>query len=69
MRKIEFFFENDETAAHFMSWLCGMGEQDYWNWMDVREGEEDGKITAINFDYDFENYKVYTQSGRTTDDS
>jgi len=47
--KIE--FDNPEAAHHFASWLCESGEQQYWNWMEVREGEENGPITAKSFNY------------------
>jgi len=23
-------FDNEEALEHFASWLCGQGEQDYW---------------------------------------
>jgi hypothetical protein len=44
-------FANEEAAIHFASWLCGAGEQDYWQWMECREDEEDGDITATSFHY------------------
>jgi ribosomal protein S27AE len=44
-------FDNQEAAEHFASWLCGQGEQDYWMWMECREREEDGDITATSFHY------------------
>jgi hypothetical protein len=48
--KIE--FDNDEAAMGFASWLCGSGEQAYWNWQEAREEEEtEGDVTAIHFDY------------------
>lgn len=47
--KIE--FDNEEALQHFASWLCGAGEQDYWEWMRCREGEKNGPITATNFNY------------------
>ena len=47
--KIE--FANEAAAKHFASWLCGAGEQDYWMWMECREQEEEGNITAVSFDY------------------
>lgn len=51
--KLTITFDNPQAAEHFQSWLCGQGEQDYWMWMECREQEEDGNITALNFDYDF----------------
>lgn len=47
--KIE--FDNSEAAMHFATWLCESGEQSYWNWMEYREEEENGPITATSFDY------------------
>ena len=47
--KIE--FDSKSIAEHFASWLCGSGEQQYWNWMEYREQEEDGDITAVSFEY------------------
>lgn len=45
-------FANPEAAEHFASWLCGSGEQHYWDWMEYREAdEEDGDITATHFHY------------------
>ena len=44
-------FDNEEALKHFASWLCGAGEQDYWQWMEYREQEEDGDITAVKFNY------------------
>jgi hypothetical protein len=44
-------FDNKKAAHHFASWLCGAGEQDYWQWQECREEEEDGNITATSFHY------------------
>lgn len=44
-------FANADAADHFAIWLCGAGEQDYWEWMKVREEEESGDITAVTFHY------------------
>ena len=51
MKTITFVFGNDSAAEHFLSWLCGQGEQEYWEWMRTREEEEGGPITAVGFDY------------------
>lgn len=48
---LKIVFANEEVAMHFASWLCGSGEQQYWRWMEYREEEEDGDITAIDFEY------------------
>jgi len=47
--KIE--FDNKDALMHFATWLCEGGEQDYWQWMECREDEEDGNITAVQFHY------------------
>jgi hypothetical protein len=49
--KLEISFDNEEAKQNFISWLCETGEQYYWTWMECREQETDGDITAINFDY------------------
>ena len=43
-------FATEEAADHFLSWFCGSGEQAYWDWMQYREEEEDGNITAVRFE-------------------
>lgn len=47
--KIE--FDNEAAARHFATWLCGSGEQQYWEWMEYREEDEEGDITALEFHY------------------
>lgn len=49
--KLTFVFSSPEAANHFKTWLCESGEQQYWEWMEYRESEEDGDITALDFDY------------------
>lgn len=44
-------FANEAAAAHFALWLCESGEQQYWDWMQCREEEEKGDITAQSFHY------------------
>lgn len=44
-------FGNKEAASHFLHWLCGQGEQDYWLWMEYREKEVAGPITGLRFNY------------------
>lgn len=51
MKEVKFVFDNDLAADHFLVWLCESGEQDYWQWMEYREQEESGDITAVEFDY------------------
>jgi len=50
-KKLTIEFDSKEAAKHFASWLCGSGEQSYWIWMESREEEEKGNITATTFDY------------------
>ncbi len=50
-REVVFVFDNDDAAKHFALWLCESGEQSYWDWMECRESEEDGSITAVDFKY------------------
>jgi len=50
--RLVFEFENEAALMHFKHWLCGAGEQDYWEWMESREAEEEaGNITALKIDY------------------
>lgn len=58
--KLIFEFQNKEAALHFKHWLCGSGEQQYWDWMEYREEEEEkGDITGVSFNYwNGENIKV-----------
>lgn len=58
--KITIEFDNEEAADHFMGWLWGQGEQDYWLWMEYREREEKtGNITARSFNQvEGRNYKA-----------
>lgn len=60
--KVEINFDNEKAAKHFISWLDGQGEQDYWIWMDCRESEEEGNITAVRFTY--KGLQVDTKCGR-----
>lgn len=64
--KVEIDFANAEAAEHFVSWLCGSGEQQYWQWMEYREREEDGDITALIFDYHSANGKKFGTKVLTT---
>lgn len=49
--KAEITFASATARDHFLKWLCDSGEQQYWQWMEYREEEEDGPITATTFDY------------------
>lgn len=48
---LTFQFDNADAMNHFWRWLCESGEQHYWDYMSYREGDEDGDITVLNFDY------------------
>ncbi len=63
MADVVIHFGNKAAAKHFMSWLDGQGEQDYWTWMECREGEESGDITAVNFKYG-DNLEIEAVCGR-----
>jgi hypothetical protein len=63
--KIE--FDSDEAAKAFMRWLDGQGEQDYWTWQDGAESNLKGNVTALRFDYDFDNLTIQTECGRLSD--
>ena len=56
-------FDSDAAREHFRIWLCGQGEQDYWMWMECREQEEEGNITATRFDYSLKDM-ISTECGR-----
>jgi len=49
MKEIKLVFDNAKAAKHFLVWLSEQGEQDYWEWMRVREEEEKGDITVLEF--------------------
>ena len=71
--ELKITFSNDAAREHFTTWLCESGEQDYWGWMEIRESEEDGDITAVKFKYHDENSKfrpelVETECGRLEKD-
>lgn len=44
-------FDSKEARRHFALWLCGSGEQHYWDDMRAAEEEHGGNITAIHFGY------------------
>ena len=49
--KLTIEFANKDAGHHFASWLCESGEQEYFCWMECREQEEEGDITATSFHY------------------
>lgn len=57
-------FGSREAALHFKHWLCGAGEQEYWMWMEYREAEEDGDITALRFKYHTGDETIKAEVGR-----
>ena len=50
-KKLTFEFDDEAAALHFKHWLCGSGEQQYWDWQTYREEKECGNITGLSFDY------------------
>ena len=46
-------FPNEKVAEHFVNWLDGSGEQDYWQWMEAQEDAASEPITAVSFKYTF----------------
>lgn len=70
MADITIKLEGDKRVIkHFMSWLCGQGEQDYWMWMEHREQETKANITAVRFDYDFNGAVITAEVGRLDDEA
>lgn len=51
MTEVKIKFANKKAADHFLVWLCESGEQEYWQWMECRESDEKGNITALIFEY------------------
>lgn len=51
MKDLVIRFASAKAARHFALWLCESGEQGYWQWMECREREEPGNITARAFHY------------------
>ena len=51
MKKLVMTFPNGDARSHFVHWLCGQGEQDYWMWMEYREQEEPNVDITVFFDY------------------
>lgn len=49
--KLTIEFDSQSCLEHFASWLCNSGEAQYWEWMEYREQEESGNITATQFHY------------------
>lgn len=62
-------FKNERARQHFKHWLCGSGEQQYWEWMRYREEEEDGDITALNFKYHQKHSKDPHENGKHFDEN
>lgn len=49
---VTFEFDNGTARSHFVHWLCGQGEQDYWLWMEYREREKKDDIDiTVGFEY------------------
>ena len=67
MYTVKINFDNKEAAENFRDWLDGQGEQDYWTWMEERENEDEGNITATNFKYNRNDLEINTECGRLSD--
>lgn len=44
---VQMEFPNEATAEHFLRWLVGAGEQDYYIWMQHREKEDSRRPIAV----------------------
>jgi len=66
--KLTIEFDNQEALKHFTLWLCESGEQAYWDWMEYREQEEEGDITAVDFHYHGEKDEVQDHSDTDLDE-
>jgi hypothetical protein len=51
--------DDDHVAKDFMSWLCGSGEQMYWEDMILQENS----VCISSFKYDFNNGIIDTNIG------
>ena len=63
-KRLVFEFGSPEAALHFKEWLCGSGEQHYWDWMEHREQDDEGDITALSFNYHTGDDTIPTKCGR-----
>jgi hypothetical protein len=66
--KLVFEFDSQKAASYFKYWLCGRGEQEYWDWMERSEEELDGDITGIGFDYHTGTDTIKVKCGRMDND-
>lgn len=68
-KELTFKFDSIEAANHFKSWLCGSGEQQYWEWMECREQEDvEARDTVLEFNYHTGDSAITTESGRLDDE-
>ena len=72
MPNVTLKFKTKEAAEDFSSWMCEAGEQDYWQWAEIRESEDPDLTTAQEFNYGKPNKKgdiaIGTVEGRHHDD-
>jgi len=71
-RAVTIEFASPEAAEHFALWLCESGEQEYWEWMRLREEEDErADITAREFKYHvgkrFQWARIRTVCGRISE--
>ena len=50
-------FPNKGAALAFKSWLCNVGEQQYWDYMDC----QDPPNNSVRFDYHTEGSVIHTE--------
>ena len=56
-------FKGDpEAIEDFMSWLCEMGEQHYWDWMEYRDGGD--KVMFRDFQYNWQTLTIEAEEVR-----
>ncbi len=66
--RLTFVFGSKEAANFFKQWLCEMGEQDYWDCMEIRESETEGPITGLSFNYHTGTDEIPVECGRLNRD-
>lgn len=71
-RSVTFHFQNPLAAYLFKTWMCEMGEQDYWQWMEYRERNCSWEyprynVTGTRFDY-WKGDTVFAECGRLDHD-
>ena len=60
MQKVTINFDNLDAAKYFMDWLCGSGEQAYWDAMACQDEEDNVMVDKI--EYDFKKFVITAKS-------